>query len=238
MTGTIDVDVVRANAAAIQNLGTLRSFLDDLELERANAFKVHEPATTFVVARGLLRSELGRRLGVAPRTIVFSVRPSGKPDVVRTADAPHPDWRFSVSHTASHVAIAFALGADLGIDIERTDRLSNPLEIATRYFTETERGNLERWPEADLPRAFFAGWTRKEAIVKARGSTMAESLTSVAVEVDPDARNPTYEDERDREVCALTSFEWPDERLIGAVAVRGGQTPILHVRMAGSLGID
>lgn len=228
-----DVEVVLARLDDLNDLGRFRAVLADDERARADAYKVKEPGDVFVLARGLLRLELARRLGVDARGIGFDIRESGKPDV-RRPDPRGPDWRFSVSHTGSHVAIAFASGVDVGVDIERLDRAVKPLDIAKRYFTPREFSALQKTAEDARATAFFAGWTRKEAIVKARGLTMAESLTTLTVDLDPRAVHPSHEDAPEapaRPPCRLTAFLLPDRDLIGAAALCGNVPPRLRFRV-------
>jgi phosphopantetheine--protein transferase-like protein len=219
-------------------LSELSAMLDPDERTRAGAYRIAEPAQVFTLARGLLRAELSRRLGERPQDIHFDVRPSGKPDVrASNSTRPNPtrpDWRFSVSHTGPHVCIAFALGRDVGVDIERASRSVRPLDIAKRYFTAREFQTLEALPEALRTRAFYAGWTRKEAIVKARGLTMAESLTTLSVDLEADYLHPGYEDASeasDRAACRLTTFENANFGLVGAVAVLGHLVPRLKIEV-------
>lgn len=225
-----EVEIVSTCLHDFPDLGPFRAVLTDDERSRAAAYKIREPGDVFILARGLLRLELAKRLGVDARVLRFEVRPSGKPDL-RRADAGRPDWRFSVSHTGPHLAIAFAQGADVGLDIERLDRDATPLEIAKRYFTRTEFEALRSTPEDARSTAFFAGWTRKEAIVKARGLTMAESLNTLSVDLDPAAIQPAHEDDPKapaRADCRLTAFLLPDRNLIGAVALCGDVAPRLR----------
>jgi 4'-phosphopantetheinyl transferase len=240
MSGHPEVEVVRACLFDFSDLGRFRAVLSEDERSRALGYRVEEPAGVFVLARGLLRLELARRLGAEPRALRFDVRPSGKPEVRRDRE-DQPDWRFSVSHTGPHAAIAFARGADVGLDIERLDRDVKPLDIAKRYFTGAEFEALRATPEAARSRAFFAGWTRKEAIVKARGLTMAESLDTLSVDLDPAATQPAYEDDPQtpgRASCRLTAFELPDRNLIGAVALCGDQPPGLRFSVLSSGRFD
>ncbi|MBX7185786.1 MAG: 4'-phosphopantetheinyl transferase superfamily protein [Vicinamibacteria bacterium] len=233
MAGPMEVDVVHARLDDFPDLARFHAVLTDDERSRAAAYKVREPGKVFVLARGCLRLELGRRLGMDARDIRFDVRPSGKPDV-RREDASAPDWRFSVSHTGPLVVIAFALGADVGIDIERLDRDVRPLVIAERYFTPREREALRSTPDEGRATAFLAGWTRKEAIVKARGLTMAESLDTLSVDVDPAGTEPAHEDDPRapaRAACRLTAFLLPDSNLIGAAALCGDVPPRLRFRV-------
>lgn len=230
MSEVMEVDVACAWLDDFPDLARFRDVLSDDERSRAAAYKVREPGEVFVLARGLLRLELGRRLGVNARDIRFDVRASGKPDV-RRPGVSAPDWRFSVSHTGPHVVIAFSLGADVGIDIERLDRDVKPLAIAERYFTPREREALGSLPEDARTTAFFAGWTRKEAIVKARGLTMAESLDTLSVDLDPAATQPSHEDDPKapaRAACRLTAFQLKDSNLIGAAALCGDLPPGLR----------
>ena len=236
----IDVDVLRAHTSDFAHFQCLQEMLTDDESARASGYRFKEPRNTFILARGLVRRELSLRLGVKPRDVSFDVRPSGKPDV-RRVDASRPDWRFNVSHTGPHVAVAFALGADVGIDIERPDRATDALKIAGRYFTGQELKALEQTPQNRQRSAFLAGWTRKEAIVKARGLTMAECLATLSVSLDPTARYPTYEDApgfSKRAPCRLTALEFADPSLIAAVAVIGHREPRLNIRVVSGETFD
>lgn len=230
MADGLEVEVVRARLDDFPDLGRCRTVLSQEERSRAAGYKLKEPGDVFVLARGLLRLELARRLGVDAGALRFDLRPSGKPDL-RRLGASGPDWRFSVSHTGAHVAIAFASGVDVGIDIERLDREVKPLDIAKRYFTPREFSALRSTPEEARTKAFFAGWTRKEAIVKARGLTMAESLTTLTVDLDPLAVHPSHQDAPEappRPPCRLTGFLLPDQNLIGAVALCSAEAPRLR----------
>lgn len=223
----LEVEIVHARLADFPDLSRFDALLADDEKERATGYKFEESRHVFTLARGLLRLELAKRLGMDPRDVHFVVRPSGKPDL-RPGTESRPDWRFSVSHTGPHLALAFALGADVGIDIERLDREVKPLEIAKRYFTAREFDALLASPEEARTPAFFAVWTRKEAMVKARGHTMAESLTTLSVDLDPSATNPGYEDTVARPVCRLAAFSLPGHGLTGAVAVCSERAPRLR----------
>lgn len=234
---SVQVDVVLARADA--SVEALASDISDDERRRADGYRVSEARETFVLSRVLLRRELATRLGCLPREIAFDVRPSGKPDV-RCASEGGPDWRFSLSHTGPHVALAFALGADVGIDIERRDRAVDPLQIARRYFTPQEHAALAAAPDGDRLRWFYAGWTRKEAIVKARGATMADSLTTLSVDLDPDHHEPAYEDSESvgvRASCRVVSLEPAGTDLILALAVLDNRTPRPSLDIRSGTGI-
>lgn len=235
-----EIEVVRAHVHEVGDLARFASVLTDGERERARAYRVSEPRDAFTLARGLLRIELSKRLGIGPSDIHFDLRDSGKPDL-KPGAPDRPDWRFSVSHTGPHVAIALCLGTDVGVDIERLDRTVTVLDIARRYFTPAELKSLEAFPANLQNRAFLAGWTRKEAIVKARGHTMAESLATLTVSLDPEEQSPRYEDAPDvptRPDCRLAAFEVANENLVGAVAIRSRAKPTLRFRVLSDAGFD
>lgn len=235
--GALHVDVVIARVD--ESVEALASDLSDDERRRADGYRVTEARDTFILSRVLLRRELSARLDCPPGEVAFDVRPSGKPEVRRANDA-RPDWRFSLSHTGPHIALAFALGADLGIDIERRDRSVDPLQIARRYFTPQESAALEAAPDAERLRWFYAGWTRKEAIVKARGLTMAESLTTLSVDLDPDRLAPAYKDAEavaSRARCRVVSLQPEGTGLILALAAIGELTPKPSLDIRSGTGI-
>ncbi len=238
--GEFEVEVIRAHLRDVPDLSRFEAVLADDERARASGYKIKETRRMFTLARGLLRLELAKRLTKDPADIHFDVRPSGKPDIRATPGAP-TDWRFSVSHTGPHATLAFCRGADVGIDIERTDRDVKPLEIAKRYFTEAELKELETYSAQMRPRAFLAGWTRKEAVVKARGSTMAESLQTLSVGLDPNEAHPIAKDLKTappRTPCGLTTFEFAAIQLIGAVAICAETTPVLRFEVLSGTRFD
>ena len=64
-------------------------------------------------------------------------------------------------------------GAEIGVDIERLRPLSDMDALAERVFSAAERAALAAVPPDRRVEAFFAGWTRKEAYIKARGEGIA-----------------------------------------------------------------
>jgi 4'-phosphopantetheinyl transferase len=69
--------------------------------------------------------------------------------------------------------IAVSLDRELGVDIERERVISEANRIVESYFTETEKSQYLGIDGPAQERAFLRGWTRKEAILKARGVGLA-----------------------------------------------------------------
>jgi len=154
-----DLDDPAADPAAALDL------LSDDERVRALRFVFEIHRGRFVACRAALRTLLAARLGGAPRDLRFDYGPSGKPSLAGGGGAV----RFNVSHTDRYALIAITPGAELGVDIERIRPLRDMDLVAERVFSVGERETLGRVPHEFKAEAFFAGWTRKEAYIKARG---------------------------------------------------------------------
>jgi 4'-phosphopantetheinyl transferase len=153
------------------------------ERERAAAFHQYLDQTRFVVARATLRLILGRYLEISPEKIRFAYNAFGKPTLDEAqADL---DLRFNVAHSNGVALYAFALGRDIGVDLEliRPDFAS--MEIAQRTFARSETESLSVLQGDDFVDAFYRCWTRKEAYAKATGLGLSLPLDTFSVSVDP-----------------------------------------------------
>jgi 4'-phosphopantetheinyl transferase len=83
------------------------------------------------------------------------------------------------------VAIALVRGREVGVDIESLHRLDDWLLMARRIFSPRELGELRSLPEPQQRKAFFNGWTRKEAYLKATGEGLTDALPIIEVTVAP-----------------------------------------------------
>ena len=156
----------------------LAALLDPEERARAERLRREIDRRRATASLGLRRLVLGSRLGVRPETLHFTYGESGKPHLLGFAHIS-----FSVSHSSNLIVIAVADGVRLGVDVERVRALDTE-RIARRFFAPDEANALAALPESDRPAAFFACWTRKEAIVKATGYGLAE-LHRFAVSIAP-----------------------------------------------------
>jgi 4'-phosphopantetheinyl transferase len=83
--------------------------------------------------------------------------------------------------------VAVSLNAPVGIDVEALRPIESMLSIAGFYFSEAELQELLSIRPEDRCRAFYAGWTRKEAFVKATGEGMGRDFRSFDVTLSPSA---------------------------------------------------
>lgn len=101
----------------------------------------------------------------------------------------HPDTRrpeftdapvFSISH-AGNMAVCVLSSGPVGVDIEPVRPI--PLSDFKRVFTKKETRSVEEATDSDA--AFFAVWTRKEAVLKATGKGLLHPASSVETGFSP-----------------------------------------------------
>lgn len=149
----------------------LAEYLADDERERAARFHFERHRTAFRVARGALRVLAARHVGCAPEALVFGYRERGKPYLRAPVG---DDLRFNVSHSGDVGLVAFARGREVGVDVEQRRTLSDLLSLARTSFSPGEFAALCRLAPDAHPDAFFACWSRKEAVIKATGEGIAQ----------------------------------------------------------------
>jgi len=150
------------------------------ERERAARFHFQKDRERFATARGILRDILGRYLGASAAALAFHYGGTGKP-----ALEGYPEPRFNVSHSDGLALYAFAIGRDVGIDVELIRPGLSEERIAERFFSSSEVDSLRSMPKERQNEAFFRLWTRKEAYVKGVGMGLAIPLSSFAADDVP-----------------------------------------------------
>ncbi len=129
----------------------------------------------FAVAHAMLRRALSMHDDRQPHEWTFVSTGHGKP-MLPLDVAMSTRLAFNIAHTDGLVACAVVHDADIGIDVETIDRQTNALELARRYFSETECADLERCAESQRQTRFIEIWTLKEAYVKAIGEGLSRPL--------------------------------------------------------------
>lgn len=149
------------------------------ERERAARFRSQVTSRRYVAARAVLRSLLAEWEDVDPTELHIVCGSHGKPHL-----ASHSRTSFNVSRS-EHLAL-FALASphtDVGVDIERI-RSVDPVYLSASYFSVDERRELAKMAPSRRLSAFFDGWVRKEAIIKADGRGISLPLSSFSVSLD------------------------------------------------------
>ena len=151
-----------------ENLTEFERVLSPDERERANRYRQQQDRVRFIVARGILRMILAGYLGLSPSELEFNYSERGKPQLKSNLSG----IEFNVSHSEDKGLFAIALNRRVGIDVEYI-RPIEVLQLAKRFFRESEYLFLSGLEGREQVRAFFKFWTAKEACVKATGEGLA-----------------------------------------------------------------
>lgn len=131
----------------------------------------------------ILRLLLGSYLGLPGKAVTLVRSDRGKPALAPELAAS--GLFFNLSHSGDWLAIAISRDTPVGIDIENRRALRRPLELARRFFPRAEAEWLAGLETSELSAAFFEQWTAREALVKATGTSLAESLSGLALGWSP-----------------------------------------------------
>ena len=176
------VHIWRANLCPpTDRLALYEALLSNDEHQRARRFHFVHHRDRFIAARGILRSILSTYLQQPPADLRFAYGAHGKPYL-----DPPSIVQFNMAHSHNLALYAFSTQRQIGIDVEYTRRKVAAMQIVERFFTATEIAALRRVPTVDQRQAFFNGWTRKEAFLKARGDGITVPLSSFSVSLIPD----------------------------------------------------
>jgi 4'-phosphopantetheinyl transferase len=173
--------------SSLEESSTMELTLSEDEARRAGRFRGQQKQWEFILGRGLLRLLLGSYIGCDPKDLQFTAGPYGKPGLA--AGFTSIPIQFNVSHSSGAVLHAFALGRRVGVDIEKVRTDFSGLDVARRFFDHQETCFLSSKPEAQQPAFFFGAWTRKEALLKARGEGLAGHLDRTGIPFPFDRKN-------------------------------------------------
>ncbi|HPB28430.1 MAG TPA: 4'-phosphopantetheinyl transferase superfamily protein [Acidobacteriota bacterium] len=151
--------------------------------ERVRAARLRLPAhrDAFVAARVFLRAVLARCLGADAAELRFGMTAHGKPYLTE----PAASLCFNLAHSGGFALLAVSVADVVGVDVERVRTDLDLNGIARRFFRPEESAALAALPAAQRTEAFFAVWTRKEALLKALGKGIAGGVDRYGVTVDP-----------------------------------------------------
>jgi 4'-phosphopantetheinyl transferase len=153
------------------------------EMARAKGFYSEQDRRRFVMARGLFRLILSRYLDTEPGQLRFFYSPYGKP--VLADSLGRGALNFNLAHSGGLVLYAITCNRAIGVDVERMRTDFAYQELVGRFFSPRERRILRGLPPDTRCEAFFSGWTRKEAYLKARGDGLGYPPDQVEVSLGP-----------------------------------------------------
>jgi 4'-phosphopantetheinyl transferase len=218
-------------------LAAYEALLAPDERARRDRYLFAHSKREYLLTRALQRTVLSRYAEVAPAVWSFSANEHGCPEV---ANPGVEGLRFNLSNTAGLIACAVSGGRDVGVDVEDTQRKSETVAVADRFFAPAEVAALRALPAEAQRARFFDYWTLKEAYIKARRMGLAIPLASFAFVLDEGRPVRVELAPELGDDAATWQFEQPalTKRHRAAVAVRRGRGPdvALVVRWVVPLG--
>lgn len=193
------------------------SVLSAEEREKSAQFYFEKDRTRYIVAHGALRFIIAKYLDSPPERLVFRRNHYGKPSV-------HDDaFSFNMSHSGDLVLMAIVKNRPIGVDVEMVKDGIDYMSVVENYFSDMEVAMLKQIPDSFRRNAFFYGWTRKEAYIKAKGMGLSIPLKSFTVSLapgQPAALLDHHEDRSEVQNWTLKNIQL-NKDYSAAVAVRG-----------------
>lgn len=156
------------------------SILSPEELDRYHQFYFEKDRLLYLSAHFLLRRALSSYSDLLPQQWLFKRGQFGKPFI---ANPGYEHLHFNLSHTDGLAACAIGTTSHLGIDVERYDRVRDPVSVSTHFFTKREQKYILCDDELVQRKRFTTLWTVKESYIKLKGGGLSIPLDSFSVEV-------------------------------------------------------
>jgi 4'-phosphopantetheinyl transferase len=168
--GHIRVLTARLDVAP-EIIPALSARLSREERARAQRFQFETDRHRYIVAYARLRQLLGALLDVRPSAVEIARGFHGKP--MLGGSQAGAGWHFNVSRCGDLGVFALSEGRRVGVDVEAIREVRGAEEIASYFFSASERTAYRALPARDKPLGFLNCWTRKEAFVKAVGTGLS-----------------------------------------------------------------
>lgn len=203
--------------------------LNSEEREKQRRFHFERHRRQYLVSHALVRLTLSRYSPVPPEAWAFRTNEYGCPSV---SGEVSPGLCFNLSHTNGMAMVAVAREAELGVDVEDTQRPGDLVNVADHYFAPSEVAALKALPGGQQNERFFEYWTLKESYIKARGMGLSLPLEQFAFDLQPGRLPRIFFDPRLRDEPERWCFAQfrPSARHQAAVAVRGARSQSFRVR--------
>ncbi len=200
------------------HIGHLVTYLTRDEKLRGEQFINSEHRTRFLLAQAILRDVLSHYTHQAPQQMRLSRSSHGKPYLVDS------DFTFNLTHSNECVLIAVTAEHEVGIDVEFLERSRHLDALVRRFFSkEEQRAYFSYTSAAERRLAFYRGWTRKEAYLKAIGLGLSYPLHQFTVSLAPDEQHALlqvdHSDQSIRSKWTVFSFS-VNNHYLASVAVK------------------
>ncbi|MDR1312065.1 MAG: 4'-phosphopantetheinyl transferase superfamily protein [Burkholderiaceae bacterium] len=167
-----------AHTGVLEEVAGLSPLLDSREISRSLSFARSARRKQFLLGRILLKLAIADLLEFPPQQIDISERGVLVPRIPSRYHLPG----LCLSHSGERVACTVSRDTVLGLDIETRDDTRDISGISRLAFHAEERTYVETRTGRDRISAFYAVWTRKEALYKLAFSQGGEKQARISWE--------------------------------------------------------
>jgi 4'-phosphopantetheinyl transferase len=157
-----------------------KDMLSDQEFESLRKFHFERDRRRYLVSHCALRIILARYLGIAPSQVQYQYSTKGKPSLIKPSGV-----YFNLAHSHEIALVAVAAHEEIGVDVEIIRPIEDIDQLARTCFSPREFQEFTQTSPSASQRAFFNGWTRKEAYIKAVGDGLSHPLDQFDVSLLP-----------------------------------------------------
>jgi 4'-phosphopantetheinyl transferase len=177
-----EIDLWRVDLNHLSHLEmTGFALLSDDESKRIDSIVVEKHRQRVIRSRVVLRLLLANYLSIFPNEVLLEYETLGKPYL-------HPDHQsdlqFNLSHSDDYWICAVTRRYEIGVDVQMRKSKVDFQGIADRYYSASEKTNLQELTVSQRVRCFFDVWARKEAFLKASGQGLSFGLDKIEVTVN------------------------------------------------------
>ncbi len=180
--GDVHLWLVELDATPSPSVATA-AYLSNAEREQCERLRTPQLQQRFVARRTALRCLLGSYLGVPPQAVQYLHNRYGKPQVMQTGTRDR--LFFNLSHSQDVALVGLTCVGEIGVDIEKVVPIPDMALLVDQWFFPLEKEQFDQLAGKAQTRAFYNGWTRKEAFVKAVGQGISYPLYSFSVRLKP-----------------------------------------------------
>jgi len=134
-----------------------------------------------IVRLALRRIAIADVLGIEVKQVEFATSTTGRP--ILRADSS-PSLNFSSSSCGGSGLLALCRTIPIGIDVESVDEIGDLMHFSQWLLSENELEWFDRLGQPLTSQDLLRLWTRKEALLKALGTGIVDSMTSLSFPVE------------------------------------------------------
>jgi len=201
----------------------LYSMLHEEEKLKAQNFYFEKNRLQFVGLRAALRILISKNLKLKYNDIQICYNKNEKPYINNLKEGKF--LYFNVSHSHELGAIALSTQNEIGVDIEHMNSARKFDAIVRRHFSLKEQAYVGEVEEEKMAR-FYQLWTAKEALLKAIGHGLWQSLSEVEIPLFKFAEHQVVQ----WKDYSLLSLPCPFVCAQMAIAIKGEMGSLLKVQ--------